>query len=130
MRAALVLALCSLGTAAWCPGPTPPPAPLRQRGGGQVTATWYQVDGSKVAWTYHGNPAARMAPGCLTAAHLSLPFGTRLRVTRAGRSVEVTVTDRGPEAWTGSGLDLSLAAAEALGMRALGRATVEVEVLP
>src|SRR6266567_5698612 len=47
-------------------------------------------------------------PDGLTAAHRSLPFGTRLRVTSiaTGRSVVVRINDRGPAAWTGRGLDL------------------------
>lgn len=46
----------------------------------------------------------------LTAAHRSLPFGTRLRVSYKGKSVVVRVNDRGPAAWTGKDLDLSQAA--------------------
>ena len=65
-----------------------------------------------------------------TAAHRSLPFGTRLRVTdnRTHRSVVVVVNDRGPFN-KGRVLDLSLAAAKALHMpgRGLIRVTAEVE---
>ncbi|MDL5466851.1 septal ring lytic transglycosylase RlpA family protein, partial [Enterobacter hormaechei] len=39
---------------------------------------------------------ARFNPGGMTAAHRSLPFGTRLRVSHGGRSVVVTINDRGP----------------------------------
>jgi rare lipoprotein A len=46
----------------------------------------------------------------LTAAHRSLPFGTRLRVSYKGKSVVVRINDRGPAAWTGKDLDLSQAA--------------------
>jgi rare lipoprotein A (peptidoglycan hydrolase) len=49
----------------------------------------------------------------LTAAHRTLPFGTVLAVQSGGRSVQVTVTDRGP--FTSAFLDLSPAAASALG---------------
>jgi rare lipoprotein A (peptidoglycan hydrolase) len=49
----------------------------------------------------------------LTAAHRTLPFGTVLTVQSGGRSVQVTVTDRGP--FSGAFLDLSPAAASALG---------------
>lgn len=49
----------------------------------------------------------------LTAAHRTLPFGTVLLVQSGGRSVQVTVTDRGP--FTGAFLDLSPAAASTLG---------------
>jgi rare lipoprotein A len=68
---------------------------------------------------YRGKTAAgdRYDPEKFTAAHKTLPFGTRLRVTdkRTGRSVEVVVNDRGPFT-RGRVLDLSLAAAKELGM--------------
>jgi rare lipoprotein A len=51
----------------------------------------------------------------MTAAHRTLPFGTVLMVQSGGRSIQVTVTDRGP--FTGAFLDLSPAAASALGCR-------------
>jgi rare lipoprotein A len=64
---------------------------------------------------------ATFNPHAFTAAHRTLPFGTRLHVTdpRSGRHVVVTVTDRGPFG-RGRVLDLSLAAARALGMTARG----------
>jgi rare lipoprotein A len=60
-------------------------------------------------------------PGKLTAAHRTLPFGTRLRVTdpKSRRSVVVVVNDRGPFT-KGRVLDLSLAAAKALNMTRRG----------
>jgi rare lipoprotein A len=66
----------------------------------------------------------------LTCAHPSAPFGSRLRVTEleGGRSVVVTVTDRGPFA-RGRIVDLSLAAARKLGMIERGLARVRVERL-
>jgi rare lipoprotein A len=51
--------------------------------------------------------------GAMTAAHRTLPFGTVLSVQSGGRSIQVTVTDRGP--FPGAFLDLSPAAASALG---------------
>jgi len=66
----------------------------------------------------------------LTAAHRSLPFGTRVRVTAttSNKSVVVRITDRGP--WIrGRVLDLSLAAARSLGMTDRGVAHVRAEVL-
>ncbi|MEH2565242.1 septal ring lytic transglycosylase RlpA family protein [Bradyrhizobium sp. AZCC 2289] len=57
--------------------------------------------------------------GALTAAHPTLPFGTVLTVQSGGRSIQVTVTDRGP--FTGAFLDLSPAAASALGCRCTHR---------
>jgi len=65
-----------------------------------------------------------------TAAHRSLPFGTRVRVTNEanGRSVVVRINDRGP--WVeGRILDLSYAAAKALGMIESGVARVRLEVM-
>ncbi len=66
-------------------------------------------------------------PADLTAAHRSLPFGTRVRVTdlATGASVEVRINDRGPFA-PGRVIDLSRAAAERLG--AIGRGVIDVRV--
>lgn len=80
---------------------------------------------------YSGRTAsgARYNPNLFTAAHRSLPFGTRVRVTdrRSGRSVEVVITDRGPFN-KGRVIDLSLAAAKELRMidRGLARVTASV----
>ena len=65
----------------------------------------------------------------LTAAHRKLPFGTRLVVTnkRNGRSVIVTVNDRGPHR-KGRIIDLSAAAAQQLGMKRAGLAPVEIRI--
>ncbi len=69
---------------------------------------------------------ARFNPGGLTAAHRSLPFGTKLRVSHGGRSVVVTVNDRGPFI-RGRVLDLSRGAASAIGLtsRGVGRIVAE-----
>ena len=66
----------------------------------------------------------------LTAAHPSLPMGTRLRVTnlKNGRQVTVRVNDRGP-AVDGRILDLSFAAARELGAVGDGVVPVRVEVV-
>ena len=81
---------------------------------------------------YHGRTAngSRYNPSLLTAAHRSLPFGTRLRVTelRSGRSVDVIVNDRGPFN-RGRVLDLSLAAAKQLGMIKRGLVRVTATIL-
>ena len=65
-----------------------------------------------------------------TAAHRTLPFGTKVRVTNMATesAVEVIVTDRGPFI-KGRIIDLSRAAAEQLGIIAQGVAQVKVEVL-
>jgi rare lipoprotein A len=65
----------------------------------------------------------------LTAAHRTLPLGTRLLVTHRGRSVVVRVNDRGPAAWTGRSLDLSRGAATAIGLVSSGTGPVQVQVL-
>jgi rare lipoprotein A len=66
----------------------------------------------------------------MTAAHKTLPFGTRVRVTRAdtGNSVIVRINDRGPYK-EGRIIDLSERAAEGLGMTSAGVAAVRLEVL-
>jgi rare lipoprotein A len=81
---------------------------------------------------YHGRTARgdRYDPEKFTAAHKTLPFGTRLRVTdkKTGRTVEVVVNDRGPFT-KGRVLDLSLAAAKELRMigRGIARVTASIE---
>ena len=69
----------------------------------------------------------RFNQGAMTAAHRSLPFGTRLRVTHGDRSVVVTINDRGPFI-RGRVLDLSKGAASAIGLtsRGVGRVVAEV----
>jgi rare lipoprotein A len=66
----------------------------------------------------------------LTAAHPTLPFGTRLRVTNvaSGRSVTVRINDRGPYV-AGRVVDVSYAAAETLGMVGGGVAKVKLDVV-
>src|ERR1700710_1449835 len=61
----------------------------------------------------------RFNQNALTAAHKSLPFGTKLRVTHGGRSVVVTINDRGPFV-RGRVLDLSTGAARAIGLTSAG----------
>lgn len=86
---------------------------------------------SGIASTYSGGRTANgehASPGGMTAAHKSLPFGTRVRVTnrRNGRSVIVRINDRGPYV-RGRIIDLMPAAARALGFS--GLAPVEVTPL-
>ena len=72
----------------------------------------------------------RFDAGKLTAAHRSLPLDTKARITNLenGRSVEVTVNDRGPYI-EGRVIDLSTRAAQALGMEKDGLALVRIEVV-
>jgi rare lipoprotein A len=69
-------------------------------------------------------------PNELTAAHPSLPFGTKLRVTNTatGKSVTVRVNDRGPYV-PGRVVDVSYSAAQALGMVNSGLANVTLDVM-
>lgn len=69
-------------------------------------------------------------PNAMTAAHRTLPFGTRVRVTHAtsGRSVDVRINDRGPYI-AGRIIDLSKAAAGVIGMTGQGIARVRVSIL-
>jgi rare lipoprotein A len=85
------------------------------------------------SYYYHGQKTAsgaRFNPNGLTAAHRSLPFGTRVRVTNQsnGRSVVVTINDRGPFI-RGRIIDLSRGAAQAINMTGAGVARVSLEVL-
>jgi len=85
--------------------------------------------------SYYGNESgSRTASGqrfnqnAMTCAHRSLPFGTKLRVTHGGQSVVVTVNDRGPFV-RGRVLDLSTAAARAVGLTGAGVGRVTAEVI-
>lgn len=82
-------------------------------GQGEVTATGERFD-----------------PSGMTAAHRTLPFGTRVRVTRVdtGNSIVVRINDRGPFK-PGRVIDLSEGAAENLGITGVGLAEVRLEVL-
>ena len=84
-------------------------------------ASWYGPG-------FHGKRTAngeRFNTNALTAAHKTLPFGTQLRVTneRTGRSVVVRINDRGPYA-RGRVIDLSKAAADAVGILGVGTVTL------
>jgi len=78
----------------------------------------------------HVATGARFEPNGLTAAHRSLPFGTRVRVSdpKTKRSVIVTINDRGPFV-QGRVLDLSVGAARALGIEGRGVGRVHAEVM-
>jgi rare lipoprotein A len=70
----------------------------------------------------------RFNQNAMTAAHRTLPFGTKLRVTHGGRSVIVTINDRGPFI-KGRVLDLSTGAARAVGLTSAGVGRVTAEVI-
>jgi rare lipoprotein A len=82
-------------------------------------------------WQGHTTASGtRYNPNGLTAAHRTLPFGTRVRVTHLGngRSVDVRINDRGPYI-SGRMIDLSRGAAGVIGMHRQGVARVKVTVL-
>lgn len=87
----------------------------------------------KASYYWQGQMTAtgeRFDKRALTAAHKTLPFGTRVRVTRVdtGGSVVVRINDRGPFR-SGRVIDLSERAAETIGMTGVGVAPVQLEVL-
>ncbi len=93
------------------------------------TAAYAQCGGA--SWYgpgFHGRTAASgevFNENAMTAAHRSLPFGTKVTVTdqRTGKQVQVTINDRGPF-HRGRIIDLSKAAATALGFRNRGTTSV------
>lgn len=117
----------ALPTAPLAPQPIAP-APAQRRVV-QVTsgeASWYGPG-------FFGNRTANgevFRPGTLTAAHRTLPFGTKVRVTNLwnGRTAVVRINDRGP--FHGARvIDLAHGAAQKLGLTASGIAQVKLEVL-
>jgi rare lipoprotein A len=105
--------------------PVPAPAP-RVVQVSQGTASWYGPG-------FFGNRTANgeiYRPGTLTAAHRTLPFGTRVRVTNLnnGRTTVVRINDRGP--FVGNRvIDLGHGAAQEVGLVSSGLAPVRLEVL-
>lgn len=102
--------------------PLPEEEEARAIGGG--VASWYgrEFEGRKTA------SGERFDPDELTAAHRTLPFGSKVRVSRGDRSVVVRINDRGP--FHGNRvIDLSQAAAEEIGIRNAGSGKVELAVL-
>src|SRR5262249_51640942 len=106
------------------PASTPSPSPGARSSIG--TASWYgqEFDGRRTA------SGAVFDQDGLSAAHRSLPLGTRVRVTNLanGRSVALRITDRGPFV-KGRALDLSYGAARRLHMVHQGTGKVRIEVL-
>lgn len=120
--ACIVAAGCSSARAVAPRATVAPAAPLVQTG----IASWYGPD-------FHGRLTAsgeRFDQFAMTAAHRTLPLGTRIRVTNVtnGRSAELRINDRGP--FVGDRiLDVSRGAAEVLAMVGPGTAEVRIEVL-
>ncbi len=128
--AALLLATFLLGGCAG--GRQPAPGTRTEPGSGSQeshtvgTASWYGK-------TFHGRTTASGEPYdmyALTAAHRTLPFGARIRVTNLanGRQVTVRINDRGPFK-KGRIIDLSYQAAKQIGMIQDGVTKVRLEIL-
>ncbi|MBV8564479.1 MAG: septal ring lytic transglycosylase RlpA family protein [Methylobacteriaceae bacterium] len=100
-----------------------PASPKKMQADTSVVASFYDI--GRV--TANGE---RYAPMGLTAAHRSLPFGTKVRVTNkaTGLSIVVRVNDRGPFV-PGRALDLSRGAARAIGLERAGVAPVTMEIV-
>lgn len=109
--------------------PTAARGSLRLGDSWQGKASWYGGDGDG----FHGRKTASgeiFDSNALTAAHPFLPFGTMVSVIHlnSGREVVVRINDRGP--FTGGRIiDLSRAAAEVIGMRYAGVATVKITII-
>lgn len=112
----------TIGVEASSAAPEAPTEPLVQVG----IASWYGID-HQGKLTASGRPFDRRK---LTAAHPSLPLNSKAKVTNLenGRSVEVTINDRGPGA-PGRAIDVSERAAQRLGMKKQGLAPVVIEPL-
>jgi rare lipoprotein A len=108
-------------------------APSRTRKSSHRVASVRGSTSGKASYYWQGQMTAsggRFNPNAMTAAHRSLPFGTRVRVTNRsnGQSCIVTINDRGPFIG-GRIIDLSRAAARAINMTGAGVASVSLEVL-
>jgi rare lipoprotein A len=107
--------------------PAADPAEKVLRAIGQGEASYYgrELAGNRTA------SGERFDPNGFTAAHRTLPLGTRLRVTNVanGRSVIVTVNDRGPFVRSRL-IDVSLGAAREIQMIRSGKAQVRLEIVP
>jgi rare lipoprotein A len=130
---AVLMMLCGLIACAPASPPSPPeiaarppPAAPRVVSTEEGIATWYGR-GRAGHSTASGE---RFDPGALTAAHRTLPLGTMVRVTNLanGRAIEVRINDRGPQDRRRV-IDLSLAAADALGFTSAGITRVRIERL-
>lgn len=92
----------------------------------QGTAAWYggKFSGRRTA------SGKRFNPNAMTAAHRTLPFGTKVRVTNMSndRSAVVTINDRGPTS-TARIIDVSRAAAKKLGFQRAGLTEVTLEIV-
>jgi rare lipoprotein A len=112
--------------AAATPGAAPTPAAAKSEGSMEGLAAVYsnRLAGHRTA------SGERFNQGKLAAAHPSLPFGTRVKVTNTknGKSVEVRINDRGPTQ-AGRAIDMSRASASKIGLGRNAMAPVKLEVV-
>jgi rare lipoprotein A len=95
--------------------------------GGTITKTsWYGAESGK-----HTATGEKFNRNGLTAAHRTLPFGTRVHLTNPsnGKSVIVRINDRGPAKWTGRNLDVAQGAARTLGFEGAGTAKLHMKIV-
>lgn len=93
----------------------------------QGKASWYSIATNRGTKTASGKKLCNVSP---TAAHKTLPMGTKVRVINEsnGKSEIVTITDRGPYI-RGRIIDVTVGVADRLGFRQRGVVPVKVEVL-
>nr|WP_297460243.1 septal ring lytic transglycosylase RlpA family protein [uncultured Halomonas sp.] len=128
LRSAIsILTLVTVAALAGCAGTPAPSSPDALSSFDRRGQASYYSDAYQGELTANGERYDRNA---MTAAHPSLPFGTRVRVTNLdnGREVAVRINDRGPFS-SGRVIDLSYRAAERLGMIRSGIVPVAVEVI-
>jgi rare lipoprotein A len=94
-----------------------------------VKASWYGRESCSIPRDCRTANGDRFNEYAMTAAHMTAPFGTKYRVTYRGKSVVVTITDRGNFAKYGRAIDLSRGAAAKLGMIEAGVGRVCLERL-
>ena len=93
----------------------------------KVSASWYDCSSAgQCSKNKRTSSGERFNPNALTAAHKTLPFGTRVKITYRGKSVIVRINDRGPFV-KGRSIDLSRAAARKIGCH--GVCVVHMQVL-
>jgi len=123
----LVPSCATTGNANSNPQPAPKDPQYAVKAVEHGQASWYSVKTNGGTKTASGK---RFTNKGYTAAHKTLPMGTKVRVTnqRNGKAEVVTITDRGPFI-RGRIIDLSIGSAERLGFAKRGVAPVKVEVL-
>ena len=136
-RAALAILTLPTALAAACAAHRPPPATRPPTAADSVVPGPGTVQEGLASWYGPGYDGKRTSSGeafdqnALTAAHFDWAFGTRVRVTllSTGRSCVVRINDRFPN-HKGRVIDVSRAAAQAIGLIGPGTGRVRLEVLP